>query len=621
MTMVRNYLMVLFAGIALSQPVHAQDPVFGVFEDQISGLPERFSLALDSQGEPLTEASAEIFRMYPRLSQFSTDDTGRSLGVIRGPGVSALVLTDSDGSLAGSVRRDRRISAYALRNDRCAFIDSEGTLEIFDLKAVTNAASRRSVDFIRTSAHPNAFPGAQGLAFDEQGGLWVANTDRHQLVHLDGDGNLIKSVGDRGAFPGLFKTPSDVAVRNGKVYVADTHNHRIAVHDAATGEFIYQWGMHSVVPREGEGRIHYPRSVAVAPDGSGVFVYEPFERRYQKFGAMKEGEIPESTLPARTLVESHFGPQLGIDGDLLVLQQPENGSASVFDLRSKFPIFITTFGRPGTGGSQFGRIQSIAVDSDVQEIWFLDAGNQRVSVWGLDRDREARVRQDKFMARFLRSISFESISNELKESFGLAGFVPIQILVRNNRVYMLGEHGMTVAVMTQDLRMAEVFGFTLPNRTVGHIETISNGLDGGWNATTSANYILRFDARGNPLDEGISLNAEGKDSFPYALASLPDGRMVVSDRSQDRLRVIDPNDPSEIREIGVQGSWDGALWWPGEIQPFSEGRVVVVDQGNHRAQVFDPDTGKWSMTFSLGMAHDRPKLLKEDFMPKKEEGK
>ena len=186
---------------------------------------------------------------------------------------------------------------------------------------------------------------------------------------------------------------------------------------------------------------------------------------------------------------------------------------------------------------------------------------------------------------------------------------------------MLGEHGMTVAVMTQDLRMVEVFGFTLPNRTVGHIETISNGLDGGWNATTSANYILRFDARGNPLDEGISLNAEGKDSFPYALASLPDGRMVVSDRSQDRLRVIDPNDPSEIREIGVQGSWDGALWWPGEIQPFSEGRVVVVDQGNHRAQVFDPDTGKWSMTFSLGMAHDRPKLLKEDFMPKKEEGK
>ena len=617
----RIYVLVLLTVLAFSSLVHAQDSAFGVFEDQVSGLPEGFSLALDSEGLPFADSPSEIFGMYPQPSPFMTDDNGRSLGVIRGLGVSALVLVSADGTLAGSIRRDRCIPAFALDGDRCACIDSEGTLELFDLKAVENTASRRSVDFMQTSAHANAFPGAQGLAFDGDGGLWIADTDRHRIVHVDSDGNVVKEVGDRGAFPGLFKTPSGIAVRDGKVYVADTHNHRIAVHDGNTGDFLYQWGMHSVVPREGEGRIHYPESIAVSPDGSGVFVYEPFERRYQRFSTLKDGEKPESTLPSRTLVESHFGPQLGVDGDLLVLQQPENGSASVFDLRSDIPIFITTFGRPGTGGSQFGRIQSIAVDSNSQEIWFLDAGNQRVSVWALNRDREARVRQDQFMAQFVRSISFASIAQDLKTAYGVEGFIPSQVLFRDGMIYMLDEHGMKVAKMTPDLEITGVFSFSPPNGQVGHIQAISSGGEGSWNTTTSGNYLLAFDAQGNPLGSGIKLDGDQGLSFPYALATLADGRMVVSDRAADHLRVINPDGSIERQPIGEPGSWDGALWWPGEIQPFSNGRVVVVDQGNHRAQVFDPETGKWSMTFSLGMAHNQPKLLREDFMPQTEEGK
>ena len=176
-------------------------------------------------------------------------------------------------------------------------------------------------------------------------------------------------------------------------------------------------------------------------------------------------------------------------------------------------------------------------------------------------------------------------------------------------------------VMTPDLEIEGAFTCTLPNGEAGSIRSLSPGPDGGWNATTTGNSLVQFDRQGNPFGPVISLSKEEGSTMPFSLATLEDGRIVVSDRSLDRLRVIDPANPSSpMREIGEPGSWDGALWWPGEIQPFSEGRVVVVDQGNHRAQVFDPNTGEWSMTFSLGMAHDRPMLFKEDFEPETEEG-
>ena len=99
---------------------------------------------------------------------------------------------------------------------------------------------------------------------------------------------------------------------------------------------------------------------------------------------------------------------------------------------------------------------------------------------------------------------------------------------------------------------------------------------------------------------------------PTAIVPLEDGGYLVSDRADDRLLVLDADGGQ--RSFGESGSWDGALWLPGEAYRYPGERVVVVDQGNHRAQIFDPRTGEWSITFSLGMGHDKPRFLKEDFI-------
>ncbi|MBK8269939.1 MAG: hypothetical protein IPK83_17245 [Planctomycetes bacterium] len=41
------------------------------------------------------------------------------------------------------------------------------------------------------------------------------------------------------------------------LYIADTMNHRIQVMEP-NGRMAYQWGIHAFMPREGEGKLHYP---------------------------------------------------------------------------------------------------------------------------------------------------------------------------------------------------------------------------------------------------------------------------------------------------------------------------------------------------------------------------
>jgi DNA-binding beta-propeller fold protein YncE len=474
-----------------------------------------------------------------------------------------------------------------------AFIDIDGTVVV----GVSDTGDEVWSRF-------GAYPGALGIALGEQGRVWIADTLRNRIVQLDSGGKELLTHGDRGAFPGLFNAPSGLALYDGDLFIADTLNHRVAVHDASSGEFRYQWGMHAVTPREGEGKIHYPEDVAVAPDGSFVVVLEPFERRYQRFGRMA-GEIdPSGTLPKKLAVESHFGAELGIDGDLLVMHEPESGAAMVFDLRGDIPIHISTFARAGSGSSQLGRIASIAVDAVTQEVWFLDLTNQRIAAWRLDRDREARLRQDPFMGSFVRSISFASLARRI----GGERFVPGYLVFADGLLNVVERNGERVALLSPRFSLEGVVDLDRERDGVV-VQRVASHPAGGWVVLSKpGGMITRYGADGTRQTLGISEEQRSQLGNAFGLAVLENGTLVVSDRSRDELVFFGD---SERRSISETGIWDGALWRPGEVHPFPKGRVVVVDQGNHRAEVFDPATGQWSLTFSLGMGHNTPMFLKE----------
>lgn len=183
------------------------------------------------------------------------------------------------------------------------------------------------------------------------GHLFLSDAANHRIVRLDpATGAVTATWGDRGAFPGMFESPAQLAWDGSALLVTDTLNHRVVGRFDASGKPLDQWGMHAVRPREGQGKIHYPSGTSVSPDGVIAVVSEPFERRVQLFTE----ELPPdpakprlTALPANEGLASHFSSEVAIDGQTLVVYEPESASALVFDMRNEPPIHVTTIGGPG----------------------------------------------------------------------------------------------------------------------------------------------------------------------------------------------------------------------------------------------------------------------------------
>jgi DNA-binding beta-propeller fold protein YncE len=70
------------------------------------------------------------------------------------------------------------------------------------------------------------------LAFDERGWLYVADEYNHQIKIFDAERRRVAVIGtgERGEAPDRLNAPEGVTVWRDRVWVADTHNHRILLY-------------------------------------------------------------------------------------------------------------------------------------------------------------------------------------------------------------------------------------------------------------------------------------------------------------------------------------------------------------------------------------------------------
>ncbi|QJD86852.1 S-layer homology domain-containing protein [Cohnella herbarum] len=122
------------------------------------------------------------------------------------------------------------------------------------------------------------------LATDQDGNLYVADTFNHRVQKRDADtgawSDWKKNGGGSGKLPGEFDLPFGVAVDgNGNVYVADTNNHRIQMHNADTGTWS-GWGYQATIAGQGLGEFNSPTGVALDNQGN-VYVTDYENHRVQ----------------------------------------------------------------------------------------------------------------------------------------------------------------------------------------------------------------------------------------------------------------------------------------------------------------------------------------------------
>jgi len=442
-----------------------------------------------------------------------------------------------------------------------------------------------------------------GIAVDgERARIAVADTDGNRIILFDRSGRVLGTFGDYGPFAGLLDKPTGLAFVGGKTFVADTRNHRVQIF-TEEGRLDREWGEHARIPREGRGRLHYPRQVAVAPDGSFAVIVEPFEDRAQIFRAALPDERESPRMPIPPDEQNHFGRHLAIDGTLLVIPEPETFSAIVFDLRPETPVLITRVGDRGTNFGQFMRLSGVTVDASAKRITLSDISARRLQVFELDYDAEAPVRYQPLMSRFVRA---HRLSTDAGVFARATWPMSPEGLNRDRRGITHVVDSRNAMVFTFDAQMAPLGAFgghpTGPGRLLEPTDSAMNRAgDLMFVVDAGRGDIVAFERNGVVAGRfGGPESAQGELVRPFGIAAGADGFVYVSDTGGHRI-VKFTEAGSFVASFGGRGIEHGEFWKPAGIRHLPDGRLVVVDYGNHRAQIIDGE-GQWHATFGAGRA-------------------
>ncbi|MDZ4773383.1 MAG: NHL repeat-containing protein [Planctomycetota bacterium] len=447
--------------------------------------------------------------------------------------------------------------------------------------------------------HPN------DAAVDASGAIFVADTGNDRIVKFAADGTFERAFGGRGVFPGLFRNPTGLDVHGDRLYVADRDNHRIQVFDLA-GEFVYAWGVSSLLPREGSGKLHDPSDVAVSPDGARVAVIEPMEDRIQIFGAARADTVLESS---ESDSGAHFAGFPSVRCDVFAVANPSGPSVSIFDLTIGTPVEITKFGRPGHGPGRMLRPVSVLLDEKAEQVYVADAFAYTISSYKIARRNDEPLRFDPFLARFERSFDLREDSAVTSrwsiEPAGMALGPDGQIFVAdrcNQRVVVFDRElnwkrfiddgmayapvGLALDVSTQTLFVAGSgrFAPVLPGRVASL--SMTDDFIREWQPANGVgpNIFCGPRASGVALSSSRVLwavEAEGR-LTSYLCATGPRGQIIGD---VDVAPAIISNRRS--LSVGGLGLSRAEFWKPEGLAIDERERVFVVDAGNHRFQILD----------------------------------
>lgn len=290
------------------------------------------------------------------------------------------------------------------------------------------------------------FGDIRGLAFDSRKRLWTLDRLNHRVValklgfgyaddvpsdalvtdaihrteswseDLEGDacvwfGQVLREFGSRGQGPGQFSYPTDLDIHDDRVYVTDRGNHRIQVFDLE-GECLYEWGIHSVDPGDGEGKLHYPESLAISADGRVAVVHEPLLGRLQAFGLTEAPAEKFMTNPATlTGLGGHMGPRFSVHGARVAIFDPEAQKVQLYDTAiASVPIKVTEFGGAGTGAGQFTDLVDLTFD-ERGDLWVLDRGTRSVAQLRASYGEELEGFDARLMS-MVRRFDLEALAGE-----------------------------------------------------------------------------------------------------------------------------------------------------------------------------------------------------------------
>ncbi len=220
-----------------------------------------------------------------------------------------------------------------------------------------SAHAAQSMIFRRTFGEEGSGAGKllkpHGVAVDETGNVWVADTGNNRLEEFGPEGKLIREFGTKGSGNGQLSSPKGLYAYKSEIWVADTGNNRIEEFNSVGG-YLGQFG---------NTTLKGPTAVTVS--GETIWVTDTGNNRVVTFslGSKALGtEYPGLSGPSGVTPISNGAAYLDSGHGIGYLRTTKGVSA---------------FGEPGTGPGQLGHPEGIAKDPE-GDLWVADTGNNRI---------------------------------------------------------------------------------------------------------------------------------------------------------------------------------------------------------------------------------------------------
>ncbi len=240
-----------------------------------------------------------------------------------------------------------------------------GCCHIFDL--------RRKKYFLIERAGAKKLLSPIGVAVDDRGDIYISDSLLKHIFVFDKDGKYLREIGS----PGFFGRPTGIAIDGNRLFVVDTHAHRVLVLSKDNGSLLFGFGKNGTAP----GDFNYPTNIALSKDKL-IYVTDSMNFRIQSFTG--DGSFLNSfgkPGDGSGYLSRPKGIAVDSEGHIYVVDSHFD-NVQIFDAEGNL---LLVFGSSGNGGGEFILPAGIYIDSS-DRIYVADSYNRRIQVFQYVRD-------------------------------------------------------------------------------------------------------------------------------------------------------------------------------------------------------------------------------------------